>query len=200
MSSKNSQTTPVTTSTTSVRQLLGTAHAQTAPAATNTAPAHQPLGTANRNDTSRSTDRRGRQNATTQHSRRREERMTVQAPVKKQQPNGMSHGGGVSSGGAQAALPLPGNAELWPGHHLTPPPPCAVGLARGPGQSSEDVGSPALLSLSSFLDQWRPSSAAGLRLWPTSRGYHSLQFDQRDCVVQPSCTSRHHQRCRVHMW
>ena len=47
VSSKNSQTTLATTSTTAVRQLLGTANAQTAPAATRTAPAHQPLGSAN---------------------------------------------------------------------------------------------------------------------------------------------------------
>ena len=45
MGSKNSQTTSATTSTTLVRQLLGTANAQTAPAATNTTPVHQPLGT-----------------------------------------------------------------------------------------------------------------------------------------------------------
>ena len=46
--SKNSQTTPATTSTTSMRQLLGAADAQTAHRATSsTAPAHQPLGSAN---------------------------------------------------------------------------------------------------------------------------------------------------------
>ena len=47
MGSKDSQTTPGTTGTISVRQLLSIADAQTAPAATNTAPVHQPLGTAN---------------------------------------------------------------------------------------------------------------------------------------------------------
>ena len=46
--SKNSQTTPATTSTSSIRQLLGAADAQTAHDATSsTAPAHQPLGSAN---------------------------------------------------------------------------------------------------------------------------------------------------------
>ena len=45
--SKNRQTTPATTSTTSVRHLPGTANAQTASAAISTAPAHQPLGSAN---------------------------------------------------------------------------------------------------------------------------------------------------------
>ena len=46
--SKNSQTTPATTSTSSIRQLLGAADAQTAHHATfNTAPTHQVLGSAN---------------------------------------------------------------------------------------------------------------------------------------------------------
>ena len=45
---KNSQTTPATTSTSSIRQLLGAADAQTAHHATSSrAPAHQPLGSAN---------------------------------------------------------------------------------------------------------------------------------------------------------
>ena len=46
------------------------------------------------NNTSRSTGRSSQQNAATQHSMRRDEWVTVQCPVKKQQPNGMSHGGG----------------------------------------------------------------------------------------------------------
>ena len=46
--SKNSQTTPATTSTSSTRQFLGAADAQTAhPATSSTAPAHQLLGSAN---------------------------------------------------------------------------------------------------------------------------------------------------------
>ena len=45
-------------------------------------------------DTSRSKGRSGRQNAATRRSTRRAERVTVQGPVKKQQPDGMSHGGG----------------------------------------------------------------------------------------------------------
>ena len=52
------------------------------------------------NDTSRSTGRSGRQNAATRRNMRREERVTVQGPVKKQQPDGMSHRGG--------------SALLWP--------------------------------------------------------------------------------------
>ena len=94
MGSKNSQTTPATTTTTAVRQFLGTANAQTAPAATNTAPAHQPLGTANAQTTPAgaqpaATDK----TATTRRNMRREEWVTVQGPVKKQQPDGMSHRG-----------------------------------------------------------------------------------------------------------
>ena len=46
--SKNSQTTPATTNTSSIRQLLGAADTETAHHATfSTAPAHQPLGSAN---------------------------------------------------------------------------------------------------------------------------------------------------------
>ena len=45
------------------------------------------------NDTSRSTGRSGRQNAATRRNMRRDERVTVQGPVEKQQPDGMSHGG-----------------------------------------------------------------------------------------------------------
>ena len=45
------------------------------------------------NDTSRSTGRSGRQNAATRRNMRREERVTVQGPVKEQQPDGMSHRG-----------------------------------------------------------------------------------------------------------
>ena len=45
------------------------------------------------NDTSRSTGRSGRQNAATRRNMRREEWLTVQGPVKEQQPDGMSHRG-----------------------------------------------------------------------------------------------------------
>ena len=48
------------------------------------------------NDTSKSTGRSGRQKVATRRNMRREERVTVQGPVKEQQPDGMSHrGGGV---------------------------------------------------------------------------------------------------------
>ena len=45
------------------------------------------------NDTSKSTGRSSRQKAATQRNMRREERVTVQGPVKKQRPGGMSHRG-----------------------------------------------------------------------------------------------------------
>ena len=46
------------------------------------------------NDTSKSTGRSGRQNAAARRNMRRDERVTVQGPVKEPQPDGMSHGGG----------------------------------------------------------------------------------------------------------
>ena len=44
-------------------------------------------------DTSKSTSRSGQQKAATRRNMRREERLTVQGPVKEQQPDGMSHRG-----------------------------------------------------------------------------------------------------------
>ena len=51
------------------------------------------------NDTSRSTGRSGRQNTVTRRNMRREERVTVQGPVQKLQPGGMSRRGGGGGGG-----------------------------------------------------------------------------------------------------
>ena len=45
------------------------------------------------NKTSKITGRSSRQKAATRHNMRREERVTVQGPVKEQQPDGMSHRG-----------------------------------------------------------------------------------------------------------
>ena len=83
-----------------IHQLLGAADAQTAH---HIHIQHSPItpttGLRERgNDTSRSTGRSGRQNAATRRNMRSEERVTVQGPVKKQQPDGMSHGGGASVG------------------------------------------------------------------------------------------------------
>ena len=67
---RNSQTTPATTSTTSIRQPLGATDAQTARHATSsTAPAHQPLGSANAETTpakapAAAADRKQQPNAT----------------------------------------------------------------------------------------------------------------------------------------
>ena len=54
--------------------------------------------------TSRSTGRSGRQKAATRRNMRREERVTVQGPVKQQQPDGMSHRGGRFIGVALRGL------------------------------------------------------------------------------------------------
>ena len=68
------------------------------------------------NDTSKSTGRSGRQNAATRRNMRREERVTVQGPVKEQQPDGMSHRGmppplpNASPPGPPAALLSPWRA------------------------------------------------------------------------------------------
>ena len=51
------------------------------------------------NDTSKSTGHSGRQKAATRRNIRREERVTVQGPVKEQQRDGMSHGGAGGGGG-----------------------------------------------------------------------------------------------------
>ena len=51
------------------------------------------------NDTSKSTGRSSRQKVATRRNMRREERVTVQGPVKEQQPDGMSHRGGGGPGG-----------------------------------------------------------------------------------------------------
>ena len=76
------------------------------------------------NDTSRSTGRSGRQNAATRRNMRREERVTVQGPVKKQQPDGMSHGG---------VLPL----VLWCAAILLRPCPTPHQPPRTPSPSAE---------------------------------------------------------------
>ena len=60
------------------------------------------------NDTSKSTGRSDRKNAATRRNMRREERVTVQGPVTKQQADGMSHRGGggriVAAKGASSCI------------------------------------------------------------------------------------------------
>ena len=84
MDSQNSQTTPATTSTT--------------PTTPTTGPRERG------NDTSRSAGRSGRQKAATRRNMRREERVTVQGPVKEQQPDRMSHRGFGSPPGPGVSL------------------------------------------------------------------------------------------------
>ena len=93
--SKNSQTTPATTSTTPNTPTTGRRWRTNGTAChIRHSPSTPTTGLRERgNDTSRSTGRSGRQKAATRHNMRREERVTVQGPVKKQQPDGMSHGG-----------------------------------------------------------------------------------------------------------
>ena len=91
-------------------QLLGPANAQTAhPATFSTAPAHQLLGPANAETTPARAPAAAAARTQTRCNMRRDERMTVQGPIKKQQPDGMSHGGCLSppfqcSPGAGAVL------------------------------------------------------------------------------------------------
>ena len=74
---------------------LGSKDRKTSPTRTTTNPSPPTTGLCERgNDTSKSTGRSGRQNAATRRNMRREERVTVQGPVKEQRPDGMSHGGG----------------------------------------------------------------------------------------------------------
>ena len=61
------------------------------------------------NATSKSTGRSGRQNAATRRNMRREERVTVQGPVKEQPPDGTSQGGG----GASLKTPAVLGMTLW---------------------------------------------------------------------------------------
>ena len=136
---KNSQTTPATTSTTPIRQLLGAADAQNGtPRHIQHSPGTPTTGLRERgNDTSRSTGRSGRQNTATRRNMRREERVTVQGPVK-EQPEGMSHRGdadghrrlrrervqGKGKGQwREANRRRPLQTALHRGRHAIPPPP-----------------------------------------------------------------------------
>ena len=89
---------PATTSTASIRQLLGAADANGTPRHIQHSPGTPTTGLRERgNDTSRSTGRSGRQNEATRRNMRRDERVTIQGPVKEQQPDGMSHRGGEAA-------------------------------------------------------------------------------------------------------
>ena len=90
------------------------------PATFSTTPGTPTTGLRERgNDTSRSTGRSGRQNAATRRNMRKEERVTVQGPVKKQQPDGISHGGWVGGCmGQQAGRRSMSSHVLQFPHHL----------------------------------------------------------------------------------
>ena len=67
--------------------------------------------------------RSGRQNAATRRNMRREERVTVQGPVKKQQPDGMSHrGGGGDPWGPLETTAQPSSLTLQPPSATAQPP------------------------------------------------------------------------------
>ena len=76
------------------------------------------------NDTSKSTGSSGRQKAATRRNMRREERVTVQGPVKEQQPDGMSHRGVIIP--TASVLVFEGimlwtfsmHKEAFPGHYF----------------------------------------------------------------------------------
>ena len=73
---------------------VGSKNRKTTPATASTTPSVPTTGLRWRgNDTSKSTGRSGRQNAATRRNMRRDDRVTVQGPVKKQRPDGMSHRG-----------------------------------------------------------------------------------------------------------
>ena len=92
-----------------MRRSVGSKNRTTTPTTTSTTPGTPITGLRERgNDTSRSTGCSGRQKAATRRNMRRGERVTVQGPVKKQQPDGMSHGRG---GGADVRSPC----------HVSPP-------------------------------------------------------------------------------
>ena len=108
------------------RRCVDSKNSQTTPATTSTAPT-QTTGLRERgNNTSGSTGRSGRQNAATRRNMRREERVTVQGPVKKQRPDGMSHRGSVGRG--------------WPGPQTPPSPPGGGSLSNGLRCMSEGGG------------------------------------------------------------
>ena len=97
--------------------VCGSKHSQTTPATTSTTPNTPTTGLRERgNDTGRS----GRQKAATRRNRQREERVTVQGPVTKQQHDGMSHRGGCMYAGVSGSVSAPGIFFLT----IPPPPPC----------------------------------------------------------------------------
>ena len=81
----------------------------------------------------KSTGRSGRQNAATRRNMRREERVSVQGPVKKQQPDEMSHGGAPQPP-AQTKVTIVGNNGI--GDRENPIGPSLVRALLGPNPAT----------------------------------------------------------------
>ena len=150
MDSRNSHTTPATTSTTPIYQLLGAANANGTYCRIPSTPTT--VLRERGDDTSRSTSRSGRQKSEKiRQNMRREERVSVRVRVKKQQPDRMSLRGLCKACAIHAKkLPhsaifqtLAGNDILYPWGWLL-----VQNGARAPGASQ---GSPHLAPSSSFL-------------------------------------------------
>ena len=98
----------------------GSHNRKTTPATTSTDPSAPSTGPRCRgNDTTRNTGRNGRQIALAGRSTRTDERVTVQGPVKKPQPDGMSHGGSAGAVHPPPPPPPPGVSQLRPCSHRT---------------------------------------------------------------------------------
>ena len=124
------------------------------------------------NDTGRSTGRSGRQKAATRRNMRREERVTVQGPVKEHQPDGMSHGGSGkgahTSGPFLAVLERPytvggGGGKPPPGPPSPPPPPSPLPMFEADSQNCASAPSvPRGFTLKSPWGPWgRPWEEGG---------------------------------------
>ena len=106
--------------------------------------------------------RSGRQKAATRRNMRREERVTVQGPVKEHQPDGMSHGGGKCRclrGGCRRRVDgVSGRSPEAPGHVPMPPAhvPVLLGARLGPHGCVDMSG--AIRDISARLARiWLPS-------------------------------------------
>ena len=94
--------------TTWMRRGVGSNDRKTTPATTSTTPSAPTTGLGQcGNDTTRNTGRSGRQNAVTRRSTRRDEGVIVRAPIKKPQPDGLSHMGAGGNKGERAGRGTP---------------------------------------------------------------------------------------------
>ena len=175
-----------------IRQLLGAADAQTAhPATSSTAPVHQRLGSATAETTpagapAAATDRTQRPDATCEGKNG----WTVQGPVKKQQPDGMSHGGG---GGATSGRPFRRDTSLMGSGPPSPSHTCIVCVWGGGGGAHASVchrgGSRAVLKEPHFFCEGPPLRTATNRQPPPATNRHQLAAATRH---QPPPTGSRH--------